>query len=44
MTSNLLELPFGYLPGKALDPSQSSGDGHEQSPSHAETPPLLQAV
>jgi hypothetical protein len=43
MTSNLLVLPFGSAPGKVQDLSQSLGDGHEQSPTRADAPPLLQA-
>jgi len=42
--SNPLELPFGSPPGKLQDPSQSLRDGHEQSPTRANAPPLLQAV
>ena len=42
--SNLLELPFGSLPGKVQDPSQSPGDGREQSSTRANAPPLLQAI
>jgi len=42
--SNPLELPFGSPQGKVQDPSQSPGDGHEQSPTRANPPPLLQAI
>jgi hypothetical protein len=42
--SNPLELPFGAPLGKAQDPSQSPGDGHGQSPTRADAPPLLQAI
>jgi len=42
--SNPLELPFGSPPGKVQDPSQSPGDGHEQSLTRANAPSLLQAV
>jgi hypothetical protein len=42
--SNLLELPFGSPPGKVQDPSQSAEDDHEQSPTRANAPPLLQAI
>ena len=42
--SNPLELPFGSPLGMVQDPSQSPGDGYKQSPTHANAPPLLQAV
>jgi hypothetical protein len=42
--SNLLELPFGASSRKVQGPSQSPGNGHEQSPTHADASLLLQAA
>ena len=43
-TRNPLELPLALRWGRHKNPSQSTGGGQEQSPTLANSPPLLQAI